>query len=143
MCIGIFCCKLVFCMVVFKLMTMHLLGPWMTTTKYNSRKTKKTKRQKQADAAHDKWLRKMGAHPDQRKGDSSKSVAKSLSMDFTTSSTIPLSNNIVAIDNSGKLDSNTKLQHSSKYVVGQAYNKGGYQVLSAKEANDPSTGKRR
>ena len=50
-------------------MTMHLLGPWMTTTKYNSRKTKKTKRQKQADAAHDKWLRKMGAHPDQRKGD--------------------------------------------------------------------------
>ena len=128
-------------------MTMHLLGPWMTTTKYNSRKTKKTKRQKKADAAHDKWLRKMGAHPDQRKGDKcygSTTGSKPVSVGSTPASpAIPLSNKIVAIDNGGKLDSNTKLQHSSKYVVGQAYNKGGYQVLSAKEANDPSTGKRR
>ena len=28
-------------------------------------------------------------------------------------------------------------------VIGQAYNKGGLQVLSTQEANDPSTGKRR
>jgi len=28
-------------------------------------------------------------------------------------------------------------------VVGQAFNKGGYQVLSKSEANDPTTGKRR
>lgn len=50
-------------------MTMHMLGPYMTTTNTRKRKSKKSQKQKQADIAHDKWLRKMGAHPDQRKGD--------------------------------------------------------------------------
>ena len=47
-------------------MTMHLVGPYMTTTRYN-RKTKpsKNKRNIQAQAEHDKWLTKMGVHPDQ------------------------------------------------------------------------------
>jgi len=35
------------------------------------------------------------------------------------------------------------MRYSSKYVVGQAYNKGGIQVLSRNETKDPSTGKRR
>ena len=45
---------------------MHLVGPYMTTTKYN-RKTKKSKNKRQlaAEAEHDKWLRKKGVHPDQ------------------------------------------------------------------------------
>jgi hypothetical protein len=30
-----------------------------------------------------------------------------------------------------------------QYVIGQAYHKGGFQVLSKKEAADPKTGKRR
>ena len=47
-------------------MTMHMLGPYMTTTNTRKRKSKKSQKQKQADIAHDKWLRKMGAHPDQR-----------------------------------------------------------------------------
>ena len=49
-------------------MTMHLLGPWMTTTKYNSKKNKRTpsERELQSRAEHDKWLKKMGAHPSQR-----------------------------------------------------------------------------
>ena len=49
-------------------MTMHLLGPWMTTTKYNRRKSKRTpsERELQSRAEHDKWLKKMGAHPSQR-----------------------------------------------------------------------------
>lgn len=36
-----------------------------------------------------------------------------------------------------------KLQVSSNYIIGQAYNKGGLVVLSKSEASDPSTGKRR
>ena len=49
-------------------MTMHLLGPWMTTTKYNSKKNQKTpnERELQSRAEHDKYLMKMGAHPSQR-----------------------------------------------------------------------------
>ena len=48
-------------------MTMHLVGPHMTTTKYNSKKSnrKKTAKQIKAEADHEKYLRKMGVHPDQ------------------------------------------------------------------------------
>jgi hypothetical protein len=47
---------------------MHLLGPWMTTTKYNRKKNKRTpsERELQSRSEHDKWLKKMGAHPSQR-----------------------------------------------------------------------------
>ena len=47
-------------------MSMHLVGPWMTTTNYKKRKQKgRTKKDIEAQRYHDKWLRKMGAHPDQ------------------------------------------------------------------------------
>ena len=47
-------------------MSMHLVGPYMTTTSYKKRKVKKkTQKQLEADARHEKWLRKMGAHPEQ------------------------------------------------------------------------------
>ena len=47
-------------------MSMHLVGPYMTTTSYKKRKAKKkTQRQIEADARHEKWLRKMNAHPEQ------------------------------------------------------------------------------
>ena len=47
-------------------MSMHLVGPYMTTTNYKKRKTKGlTKRDRNAQAEHDKWLRKKGVHPDQ------------------------------------------------------------------------------
>ena len=49
-------------------MSMHLVGPWMTTTNYKKRKQKgRTKKDIEAQRYHDKWLRKMGAHPDQIK----------------------------------------------------------------------------
>ena len=45
---------------------MHLVGPYMTTTSYKKRKAKnKTKKMLEAEAKHDKWLRKMNAHPEQ------------------------------------------------------------------------------
>lgn len=47
-------------------MTMHLVGPYMTTTNYKKRKAKnKTKKMLEAEARHNKWLRKMNAHPEQ------------------------------------------------------------------------------
>ena len=128
-------------------MTMHMLGPYMTTTNTRKRKSKKSQKQKQADIAHDKWLRKMGAHPDQRSvaqpGSASGLGPEGRKFKSCHSDQLPLSNKIVAIDNSGKLDTEVKMMYSSQYVVGQAYNKGGTQVLSKQEANDPSTGKRR
>ena len=42
-----------------------------------------------------------------------------------------------------KMNDEYKHKVSSNYVIGQAYNKGGLQVLSSQEANDPMTGKRR
>ena len=47
-------------------MSMHLFGPYMTTTSYKKRKAKnKSKKLVEAEAKHNKWLRKMGAHPEQ------------------------------------------------------------------------------
>ena len=37
----------------------------------------------------------------------------------------------------------TPLVYNGDFVIGQAYNKGGYQVLSESEVKDPMTGKRR
>lgn len=42
-------------------MSMHLVGPYMTTTKYNrKKKTSKNKRLQKAQAEHDAWLESMG-----------------------------------------------------------------------------------
>ena len=42
-----------------------------------------------------------------------------------------------------KPDDDYKREISSQYVIGQAYNKSGLQVLTKKEIQDPNTGKRR
>jgi hypothetical protein len=42
-----------------------------------------------------------------------------------------------------KPDDDYKREISSQYVIGQAYNKSGLQVLTKKETQDPETGKRR
>lgn len=47
-------------------MSMHLVGPYMTTTQYNRRKKPtKNKRQLAAQTEHEKWLTKMGVNSDQ------------------------------------------------------------------------------
>ena len=46
-------------------MSMHLVGPYMTTTQYNRKKKKPNAKQARANAEHEKWLRKMGVHPEQ------------------------------------------------------------------------------
>ena len=47
-------------------MSMHLLGPHMTTTRYNRKqKQSKSKKLQKAQTEHEKWLRKQGVHPEQ------------------------------------------------------------------------------
>tara|TARA_B110000238_G_C15880743_1_gene333350 strand:+ start:105 stop:416 length:312 start_codon:yes stop_codon:yes gene_type:complete len=45
---------------------MHLVGPYLTTTRYNQKKSnrKKSARQIKSEAEHNKFLRKMGIDPD-------------------------------------------------------------------------------
>ena len=124
-------------------MTMHLVGPWMTTSNTKKRKSKKTKRQLKADIEHDKWLHKMGINVGVV-STASTAVSKTASLGSNPSTNaIPLSNKIVPIESKKTIDIETKMRYSSRYVVGQAYNKGGIQVLSRNETKDPSTGKRR
>ena len=60
-------------------MSMHLVGPYMTTTSYKKRKAKnKTKKMLEAEAKHDKWLRKMNAHPEQIAESKKKNVGVSI-----------------------------------------------------------------
>jgi len=47
-------------------MSMHLEGPWVTTTRYN-KKSKSSVRQQRANQEHEAWLRKQGLHRDQLK----------------------------------------------------------------------------
>ena len=46
-------------------MSMHLVGPYMTTTQYSRKKKKPTATQARANAEHEKRLRKKGVHPEQ------------------------------------------------------------------------------
>jgi hypothetical protein len=67
-------------------MSMHLVGPYMTTTVYSRKKSKvkkKTAKQIQSKLKHEKYLRKMGAHPDQR------SIVKSVKCYGSTSDSKP------------------------------------------------------
>ena len=58
---------------------MHLVGPYMTTTNYKKRKAKnKTKKMLEAEAKHEKWLRKINAHPEQIARNKEKNVNVSI-----------------------------------------------------------------
>lgn len=49
-------------------MSMHLVGPYLTTTQYGKRKKSpsKSKRLAESTAKHEQWLRDRGLHPEQR-----------------------------------------------------------------------------
>ena len=126
---------------------MHLLPVYYTTT--SSRKRKKQKKSKSllvAEQEHAKYLKRMGVgksnggrssvgrasglQPEGRRFD----PARLHQTDKTdTSRWTPCT----------KEDKSYKLDISNQYVIGQAYNKGGLQVLSKTEQSDPTTGKRR
>ena len=53
---------------------MHLCGPWLSTTRTSQKKKKKNTKQLTAEAEHEKYLRKMGVHPEQREQKARSSV---------------------------------------------------------------------
>jgi hypothetical protein len=69
-------------------MSMHLVGPYMTTTKYNRKqKPSKNKRLAAKQAEHEAWLESMGVGK-------SKTQHKNEIPDYSTRETAKLSNNI-------------------------------------------------
>lgn len=126
-------------------MTMHLVGPYLTTTRYNSRR-KKNKKQLRADAEHEAWLRKRGLHPDQKPlrdamRDAKGKVSLNNLPDYKEQSreTAPLSNNIAVrggfktgvMDNiyKEKPEVQEKIREWANRVA-PLYNKGGLQVVT-------------
>ena len=119
-------------------MTMHLVKPYLSTTRYNIKKPKLKPKDIQAKKEHEKFLRQMG-------------VGRSIGVEsvverpkYTKDQSGPkLSNKIGGGYKRSYQEQQDRYEVSSQYSIGPAYNKGGYQVLSKADQKDPATGKRR
>ena len=124
-------------------MTMHLVRPWLSTTRYNIKKPKLTKKDIEARKEHEKFLKQRG-------------VGRKHSWRFTKPAPEPIKP-VIQVDDvklSNKIgggggfkrsfqEEQDRLEVSKQFDIGPAYNKGPYQVLSREDSKDPSTGKRR
>jgi len=122
-------------------MTMHLVGPYMTTnkSKVKGKKLANTAAKRAADAAHDKWLMERGLHPSQRDLQRAfKGRYKVALPDLKVEENVPLSNKI---DENGLARGVMHNLHKEKPEVQEAimakakriaplYNKGGLQVIT-------------
>ena len=118
---------------------MHMLPVYYTTTNQKKRKPKKvTAKMQRAQAEHDKFLKRMGYVPKGERCYGSTSDSKPLGW-----GSIPCSPAIPTSDVVGNGFRKQVPVYTGNAVIGQAYNKGGLVVLSANEASDPNTGKRR
>ena len=124
-------------------MTMHLVRPYLSTTRYNIKKPKLTPKDIEARKEHEKFLKKMG-------------VGRKHSWRFTkpTPETPKPVEHIEEAKLSNRIggrggykrsfeEQRDRLEVSKQFDIGPAYNKGPYQVLSREDSKDPSTGKRR
>ena len=124
-------------------MTMHLVRPYLSTTRYNIKKPKLTPKDIEAIKEHEKFLKKMG-------------VGRKHSWRFTkpTPETPKPVEHIEEAKLSNRIggrggykrsfeEQRDRLEVSKQFSIGPAYNKGPYQVLSREDSKDPSTGKRR
>jgi hypothetical protein len=115
---------------------MHLLPAYWTTTNHKKRKKKKllTPRMEKELKAHEKFLSKMGV-------DSSYTRTPTPLKTEQLSKQLP-SRNIK--DYEWRIQTKRVVkEYKGNAVLGQAYNKGNLVVLSATEAKDSATGKRR
>lgn len=94
-------------------MTMHLVRG-MSSLNTKKRKQRRQPGQKQAQAAHDAWLKKMGVHPTQLKR-KEKSSGASIPNYSSTRSGVSTSDVVVPI--AGKRKAN---EYSGDYIVGLA-----------------------
>lgn len=121
---------------------MHLVGPYLTTTKYGGKKKKsKSEKLKKATVEHDKWLMERGLHPSQRKlQKATKGSHKVQLPDLKVEENFPLSNQIEenglkrgVMHNLHKENAKTQAAILEKASwVDQAYNKGPYMVIDPK-----------
>ena len=119
---------------------MHLLPVYYTNTNLKTRKKKRkvTAAMQKAEQEHQKFLKRVGYTPKENKQED----FKPLRLDKLWNNY----DNRVSVPTSDKVGNGLKTSrptYTGSAVIGQAYNKGGLQVLSTSEANDPSTGKRR
>ena len=116
-------------------MTMHLLPAYWTTNNSKKRKKKKvSKRMEQELIKHEKFLTKMGIDPNyRRKPDPLKLYKPHVKLP---------EKKITEYEWKVQTKKDAK-QYNGNAVLGQAYNKGNLVVLSATEAKDDATGKRR
>ena len=112
---------------------------YYTDTNLKKRKKRKvTASMQKAQLEQDKYLKKLGYVPKEQR----QREFKPLSLDelwgnYDNRKTIPTSDKV------GNGLKKSKPLYTGSAVIGQAYNKGGLQVLSTEEVNDPMTGKRR
>jgi len=136
---------------------MHLLGPAWTTTNRGNRKSKVS------DSKFTKWAfdwredckraKKLGIKPKTleeyvayRQGNYKPQLRGTPMPKYEIGDhrrRYPSQNEIGVHYTKNTAYEQAKLEVSSNYIVGQAYNKGGLVVLSKEDAADPSTGKRR
>jgi hypothetical protein len=116
-------------------MTMHLVGPYLTTTRYNNKK-KKSVRQLKADAEHAEWLKKRGVDRAtiQAKVEKEKPRAEMPKYEYTK---IQYSNVIGSGTQSGVMANlHKEPAHVQKAILDKAsrvmplYNKGGLQYCT-------------
>ena len=118
---------------------MHLMPVYYTDTNLRKRKNRKvTAKMQKAQAEHDKYLKKMGYIPKGERCYGSTSDSKPLGW-----GSIPCSPAIPTSDKVGNGFRKSVPEYTGSAIIGQAYNKGGLQVLSTQEVADPMTGKRR
>jgi len=114
---------------------MHMLPVYYTTTNHKKRRKKKvTKRMEAALVEHEKFLKKMGVDPNYKRKPSPLKTER-------TSVKLP-EKKITDYDWKIQTKRDAK-RYNGTAVLGQAYNKGNLVVLSATEAKDDATGKRR
>ena len=112
---------------------------YYTDTNLKKRKKRKvTASMQKAQAEQDKYLKKLGYVPlEQRQKEFKPLRLDKLWDNYDNRVSIPTSDKV------GNGLKKSKPLYTGNAVVGQAYNKGGLQVLSTQEIKDPSTGKRR
>lgn len=122
-------------------MTMHLVGPYMSTNKsrVKGKKLANTAAKREADAKHEKWLKERGLHPNQRELQRAfKGKYKVALPDLKVEENAPLSNKI---DENGLARGVMVNLHKEKPEVQAAilekasrvaplYNKGGLQLIT-------------
>ena len=121
-------------------MSMHLVGPYLTTTKYSSKKKKSnSKRLAESEAKHNAWLAKQGLTPNQLKlkKEFVGNVRINTKPDLTTSNPYQLSNSVGngykkgIMENLHKESPEVQKEIMAKAArTAPAYSKGAYQYIT-------------